>query len=151
MVVRVNMEGMNSRMDAIQAGVLSIKLNHIDDWTAQRQALAQRYYSLLSKVEEVQTPFVQEGSAHVYHLYVIKTEQRDQLRSFLKESGIPTVLNYPKALPFYTAYDYLGHIADDFPCAYHNQSRILSIPIFPGMTKDQQDYVVGQIIKFYGS
>jgi dTDP-4-amino-4,6-dideoxygalactose transaminase len=78
---------------------------------------------------------------HVYHLYVIRTEKRDALKKHLTDAGIATVLNYPKALPFYPAYAYLGHTPKDFPVAYANQSRILSLPIYPEMTEAMISYV----------
>ena len=87
---------------------------------------------------------------HVYHLYVIRTEKRDALKKFLGDAGVATVLNYPKALPFYPAYDYLKHRPEDFPAAYANQSRILSLPIYPEMTDEMIDYVAGCIADFSG-
>src|SRR5207302_1223228 len=80
---------------------------------------------------DLRTPAVATGREHVYHLYVIRTEQRDALRKYLTNAGIATVLNYPKALPFYPAYAHYHHTPDDFPVAYSNQSRILSLPIYP--------------------
>jgi dTDP-4-amino-4,6-dideoxygalactose transaminase len=85
----------------------------------------------------------------VYHLYVIRTGRRDALRQHLTGAGIATVLNYPKALPFYPAYAYLGHKPADFPVAHANQARILSLPIFPEMSEDQAGYVIGRIRAFF--
>ena len=87
---------------------------------------------------------------HVYHLYVIRTDRRDALKKHLADAGITTVLNYPKALPFYPAYAYLGHKAGDFPVAYANQSRILSLPIFPEMSEEMISYVAEKIVSFFG-
>ena len=89
------------------------------------------------------------GREHVYHLYVVRTENRDALRKHLSEAGISTVLNYPKALPFYPAYSYLGHVPRDFPVACFNQSRILSLPIYPEMGAEMIDYVVKCIDDFF--
>lgn len=143
------MEGINSRLDGLQAAILNVKLKHLSQWTQARQRVAARYDELLRGAGDVRTPQVAAGREHVYHLYVIRTEKRDALMKHLKERGIPTVLNYPKALPFYPAYAYLGHQPGDFPNAYANQSRILSLPIYPEMTEEQIQYVVGSIRAFY--
>ena len=99
---------------------------------------------------DIITPHVASGRTHVYHLYVIRTKYRDALRAHLTAARISTVLNYPRALPFYPAYSYLGHKPTDFPIAHRNQSEILSLPIYPEMTANQQDYVVSAISKFFG-
>ena len=94
-------------------------------------------------------PKVAPDRDHVYHLYVIRTEKRDALKKHLADAGIGTVLNYPKALPFYPAYAYLGHQPADFPVAYANQSRILSLPIFPEITDEMMVYVANHIKKYF--
>jgi dTDP-4-amino-4,6-dideoxygalactose transaminase len=139
------MEGICSRMDGLQAAILNIKIPHLPAWTAARRRVATRYDQLLKNVGDLVTPKVAAGRDHVYHLYVIRTEKRDALRKHLTDTGIATVLNYPKALPFYPAYASLGHVPEDFPVAYANQSRILSIPIYPEMTDEMIEYVAGQI------
>jgi dTDP-4-amino-4,6-dideoxygalactose transaminase len=130
------MEGINSRMDGLQAAILNAKLPHLAAWTAARRAVAACYNELLENVGDVITPTVKSDRDHVYHLYVVRTENRDALREHLSQGGISTVLNYPKALPFYPAYAYLGHTPKDFPGAYFNQSRILSLPIYPEMPEE---------------
>jgi dTDP-4-amino-4,6-dideoxygalactose transaminase len=130
------MEGINSRMDGLQAAILNAKLPHLSAWTEARRCVAACYNGLLEQVGDVITPKVGPDRDHVYHLYVIRTENRDALKEYLTQAGISTVLNYPKALPFYPAYEYLGHVPQDFPVAYFNQSRILSLPIYPEMTKE---------------
>jgi len=139
------MEGINSRMDGLQAAILNTKLPHLPAWTGRRRRVAALYNELLKDVDDVITPKVGFDRDHVYHLYVIRTENRDALRKHLTQAGISTVLNYPKALPFYPAYAYLGHGPKDFPAAYANQSRILSIPIYPEMIDEMIEYVAGQI------
>jgi len=145
------MEGINSRLDGIQAAILSVKLPHLAKWTAARRSLAQRYDQLLSGVVDISTPLIAAERDHVYHLYVVRTARRDALKKHLASAGIATVLNYPKALPFYPAYSYLGHKSDDFPNAHRNQSEILSLPIFPEMTTEHLDYIVTSIRDFFAT
>lgn len=143
------MEGINSRMDGFQGAVLNVKLPHLPAWTSARQRVAARYNELLQGVGDIRTPQVAAEREHVFHLYVIRTEERDALRKHLTEVGISTSLNYPRALPFYPAYAYLGHTPDDFPVAFANQSRILSLPIYPEMTDQAIEYVTAQIGSFF--
>jgi dTDP-4-amino-4,6-dideoxygalactose transaminase len=143
------MEGVNSRMDGLQGAVLGVKLPHLEAWTEARRKVAHRYDTLLQGVGDLVTPQVSPDRDHVYHLYVIRTGRRDALRKHLTEAGIATVLNYPKALPFYPAYAYLGHQPEDFPVAHANQSRILSLPIYPEMTDEMIAYVAGAIKTFF--
>jgi len=145
------MEGINSRMDGLQAAILNAKLPHLPAWTAARRRVAACYSELLDDVGDVITPTVESDRDHVYHLYVIRTENRDALREHLSEAGISTVLNYPKALPFYPAYAYLGHVSKDFPAAYFNQSRILSLPIYPEMAEETITHVSNTIAHFWSS
>ena len=142
-------EGINSRMDGLQAAILNAKLPHLPVWTQARRLVAALYDELLGDVGDVITPEVGSNRDHVYYLYVIRTENRDVLRKHLSKAGISTVLNYPKALPFFPAYAHLSHVPKDFPVAYFNQSRILSLPIFPEMTKEMIGYVVSQIRNFF--
>lgn len=143
------MEGINSRMDGLQAAILNTKLPHLPAWTAARRRVAACYNELLEDVGDVIAPTVKPDRDHVYHLYVIRTENRDALREHLSQAGISTVLNYPKALPFYPAYAYLGHIPKNFPAAYFNQSRILSLPIYPEMPEAAITYVANVISQFW--
>jgi dTDP-4-amino-4,6-dideoxygalactose transaminase len=143
------MEGINSRMDGLQGAVLCVKLPHLQKWTEARRKVAARYNELLAGVGDLITPKVAANRDHVYHLYVIRTEKRDALKKFLGDAGIGTVLNYPKALPFYPAYAYLGHQPADFPVALANQSRILSLPIFPEMTEEMIQHVAKTIKAFF--
>jgi dTDP-4-amino-4,6-dideoxygalactose transaminase len=143
------MEGINSRLDGLQAAILNVKLPYLKQWTTARQKVAAYYDELLHGVGDIITPKTASSREHVYHLYVIRTEKRDALKKFLTEREIGTVLNYPKALPFYPAYAYLGHAPKDFPIAYANQSRILSLPIFPEMTEGMLQHVTTSIKQFF--
>ena len=133
-------EGINSRLDGIQAAVLSVKLNHILTWNKSRRMHAKLYSDLLLG-EEILTPVIDPNSTHVFHLYVVQHKYRDRLQKHLKDNGISTGIHYPTALPFLKAYKYLGHSDIDFPNAHRTQNRILSLPIFPELTKDQIYYV----------
>jgi len=143
------MEGINSRMDGLQAAVLCVKLPYLKSWTEARRHVAERYGSALSDVADLKLPSVAPACEHAFHLYVIRTSRRDSLREHLKSVGVPTVLNYPKALPFYPAYEYLGHKPEEFPVAYANQTRILSLPIFPELSEEKIAFVTDQLRHFY--
>jgi dTDP-4-amino-4,6-dideoxygalactose transaminase len=145
------MEGINSRMDGLQAAILNAKLPHLPAWTAARRRVATCYNELLEDVGDVIPPTVKPDRDHVYHLYVVRTENRDALKEHLGQAGISTVLNYPKALPFYPAYAYLGHGPKDFPAAYFNQARILSLPIYPEMPEEAITHVANTISHFWSS
>ena len=108
-------QGINSRLDGMQAAILSVKLKYIKKWTAFRIERAEYYESLLKDNNEIKTPKVHQNSKHVFHLYVIRTEKRDQLQSLLKEKNIASAIHYPTPLPFLDAYKYLGHKKTDFP------------------------------------
>ncbi len=136
-------EGINSRMDGLQAAVLSVKLRHLDAWTAARRRIALRYREGLAGFPGIRVPEERGGCEHVYHLYVLLVETgRDDLRRHLMVRGIGTNINYPVILPLLPAYRYLGHQPADFPVASAHQSQILSIPIFPEMTDEMVDEVV---------
>lgn len=141
-------EGLNSRLDGLQAAILNVKLKYIKTWTTTRQKTAAIYDNQLAGVRDVKLPTVAAGREHVYHLYVICHEEREALACHLKANGIQTVIHYPVALPFLRAYAYLGHRPEDFPNAYHNQSRILSLPIFAEMSEVQIAHVVSSIVSF---
>lgn len=142
-------EGINSRLDGLQAAILNAKLPHLERWTRARQALAQAYDQRLAGVGDLVLPAVAAGRNHVYHLYVIRTGQRDALRDHLAARGIQTQVNYPTALPFLPAYRRLGHAPADFPQAHRDQAQVLSLPLFPEMTPAQIDLVVEQIKVFF--
>jgi len=122
-------EGINSRLDGLQAAILSVKLKYIQKWTKQRIQNAATYTELLSG-SDVEIPHTYQAAKHVFHLYVIRTENRDELHSYLNENGIATGIHYPTALPYLKAYDYLSHSFDDFPVAYNYQDKILSLPMY---------------------
>lgn len=142
-------EGINSRLDGIQAAVLNVKLKHILDWTEKRIKAAELYDQKLNGIGNVFPPRRRPNSKHTFHLYVIRAERRDELMAFLKENGIGTAIHYPTALPNLKAYEYLGHGKHDFPVASAYESRILSLPIFPEITEEQIEKVANTIRRFY--
>jgi dTDP-4-amino-4,6-dideoxygalactose transaminase len=144
-------EGVNSRMDGLQAALLTAKLRHIDHWTLARRRIAALYDKLLEGVADLAIPKVREGASHVFHLYVINTAFRDELKAFLAERGIETAVHYPTALPLLPAYKRLGVLPSAIPVAAANQHRILSLPLFAEMTEDMVAYVTGSIKKFFES
>lgn len=144
------MEGVNSRLDAIQAAVLNVKLKHIHIWTELRRKHAVLYNHLLGGIAQVQVPVEREGCRHTYHLYVIRClEQRDALMAHLQAKGIGCMLHYPTILPLLEAYKYLGHTPEDFPVAYAHQQQILSLPMFPELREDEVRTVCSAIKEFY--
>jgi dTDP-4-amino-4,6-dideoxygalactose transaminase len=142
-------EGINSRLDGLQAAILSVKLRYIIEWTQKRIAVADLYSELLANVNNVCLPLRRANSKHSYHLYVIKAESRDELRAFLQDNGIACEIHYPTPLPFLAAYEYLNCIPDDYLTVLENQSKILSLPIYPEITKEQITYIVNKIKEFY--
>ena len=140
-------EGRNSRLDGLQAAILSVKLPHLEQWTALRIAHAAAYNALLADAG-VETPVTLDGCRHVFHLYVIRTEQREALAAHLKAAGIDTAVHYPTALPFLPCYRDRGFRPEDFPVAFHNQSRILSLPMFAELTPAQLEYVAAAVHAF---
>jgi dTDP-4-amino-4,6-dideoxygalactose transaminase len=143
------MEGINSRLDGLQAAILLAKLPHLDGWTESRRQAARHYTEALVGVEDVEVPKVMTERDHVYHLYVIRTDKRHELQRHLTAEGVATALNYPKALPFYPAYAYLRHDPKDFPVAFANQSRILSLPIYPEISDAMIAYVADKVAEFF--
>ncbi len=143
------MEGLNSRLDGIQAAVLSVKLKHILEWNEQRAHWASAYEKELAAIEEVTTPTIRPGATHVFHIYCIRTPRRDALRVFLAEKSIQTGIHYPKALPYLEVYKKLGYTAADFPVAHANQDEILSLPIYPELTQDAVEYVAASVRDFF--
>lgn len=143
-------EGINSRLDGLHAAILSVKLKRLEDWTLARRRVAAVYDRELSGLRGLELPKEAVGRDHVYHLYVIRHANRDGLKRFLAGKGIETVINYPVALPFLPAYSQLNAKPDDFPNAYRNQAMVLSLPLFPEITQEQQLYVIESIKEFCG-
>jgi len=140
--------GFNSRLDAIQAAFLNVKIDHIDEWNEKRRSIAKRYNEGLSDV--VRTPVERPENYHIFHQYTIRTDRRDELREYLKENGIATAIHYPRPLHLQPAFAYLGYKEGDFPVAERAAKEVLSLPVFPEMRDDEIDYVIQTIRRFFG-
>jgi len=140
--------GHNYRMEAIQGAVLSTKLKYLTEWTRKRKKNAQLYTEILSKVQGIQTPRELDGTDCVYHLYVIRTDDRQGLQHYLHENGIATGLHYPIPLHLQEAYKDLGYTHGDFPEAENAAGKILSLPMYPELTENQIRYVCDKIKEF---
>jgi dTDP-4-amino-4,6-dideoxygalactose transaminase len=143
------MEGINSRLDGLQAAILSAKLPYILDWTAKRISVASWYQKYLDKIPGIVLPRQRPNSKHTYHLYVIRAKNRDGLKKYLEENLIETQIHYPGALPYLPAYKWLNYTPEDFPVALGLQGEILSLPIFPEMREEMVQHVTSNIRAFY--
>lgn len=143
------MEGINSRLDGLQAAILSAKLPYILKWTDQRIQHAKKYTETLQGIKEIVLPKVRPGTKHSFHLYVIRAQKRNQLMEFLKKQDIETAIHYPIALPNLPAYEYLKHSPSDFPVATRLQDEILSIPLYPELNAEMIQFISDQIRNFY--
>ena len=147
-----DMEGYNGRLDSIQAGWLSVKLRHLAKWNESRRSLAHRYHALLAEAKDViVTPIEASWTKGVYHLYVVRVQDREALQAYLAEAGIGSGIHYPIPLHLQKAYQYLGHKKGDFPVTERVAAEIVSLPMFPQLTHRQQDEVANKVIDFAAS
>jgi dTDP-4-amino-4,6-dideoxygalactose transaminase len=143
-----DIEGYNGRLDAIQAGLLQVKLQHLTRWNAQRRERAAEYGRLLAGVKQVICPYEPTWSRAVYHLYVIRAQDRDRMMSHLKTAGIGSGIHYPVPLHLQKAYARFCFKQGDFPITERVASEIVSLPMFPQLTAEQQANVVDEIVAF---
>jgi dTDP-4-amino-4,6-dideoxygalactose transaminase len=136
-----NVIGRNSRLDTIQASILGIKLKHLDDWNLKRISAASFYKSRLLSNKKLIIPIEEKDRKHVYHLFVIRLQNRDSLIEILNKNGVATGIHYPGALPFLEAYRYKKHSVEDFPVASKLTREVLSLPIYPEITESQIDII----------
>lgn len=154
--------GWNSRLDAIQAAILRVKLQHIDDWNQQRRAIAAKYDALFAGAALVKNKAVtvdqqapiallqtRPEAFHIYHQYVVRAHRRDELRSFLSDQGIGTEIYYPVPLHLQQSFAYLGYKPGDLPESERAAKESLALPIFPELRDDEQQRVVATIVDFY--
>jgi len=143
------MPGVNSRLDAAQAGILQIKLRRLDDWNQERNLLAQIYREGLREVSALALPEVAAGCTHVWHLFVVLAERRDALQAHLLERGIQTMIHYPVPPHLQKAYGGAGFREGQFPLAENMARTCLSLPLYPGMRTEQVEKVCEEIRLFY--
>lgn len=139
--------GANSRLDELQAGLLRIRLKHLDELTEERREIADRYMTEIHN-PQIELPQVPDGSTCVWHQYVIKCSERDRLIAYLNEKEIGTIIHYPIPPHLSEAYKYLGYKEGDFPVTENLAKTILSLPMYNGMTKEEQSYVIDTINDF---
>ena len=143
-----DVEGYNGRLDAIQAGLLQTKLTYLPKWNAQRRERATEYNRLLADNDAIVCPFEPSWSRSVHHLYVIRSEERDEMMKHLKGVGIGTGIHYPIPLHMQKAYSWLHYSPADFPVARRIASEIVSLPMFPHLAAEQQAQVTEEIFAF---
>jgi len=144
-----DLEGYNGRLDAIQAGILHAKVAHLERWNAQRRERAAEYNRLLaSSGFALLAPYEPSWSRAVYHLYVIRVEDRDGLRGKLKSASIETGIHYPIPLHLQKAYEFLGYNPGSFPVCEKIAAQIVSLPLYPQLTAEQQARIVKEIVRF---
>ncbi|MGY3087577.1 UDP-2-acetamido-2-deoxy-ribo-hexuluronate aminotransferase [Hymenobacter sp. UYAg731] len=146
--------GLNSRLDTLQAALLRVKLRQLPANTAARQAVAARYDAALAAVPGLVIPARDRRSSHVFHQYTIQVAEagrRDALQLFLNKCGVPTMIYYPLPVHAQPAYAYLGYRAGQFPVAERLSGAVLSLPIHPLLTGEQQEYIIGRVGSFFGN
>lgn len=142
-------EGINSRLDGLQAAILAAKVPFLPRWTSSREEKASLYRKHLSHINGITLPEVRPGSRHSYHLFVIRSAHRDALMEHLRQAGIETAIHYPRILPNLPCYAYLGYKPEDFPIANACQSQILSLPMYPELTEEMIMYIAEAISSFF--
>ncbi|UYZ57450.1 DegT/DnrJ/EryC1/StrS family aminotransferase [Hymenobacter latericus] len=141
--------GYNSRLDEMQAAVLSVKLKYLTDWTQQRQHAAELYNQHLAGIGDVVLPAIAEGSTHVYHLYVVRTNERDALQKHLADAGIGTLIHYPVPPHLQQAYAHLDMKPGQFPIAEELAKSSLSLPMWPGMGEKEVNIVANAVRNYF--
>lgn len=141
--------GVNSRLDGIQAAILRTKLPFLEYWNDQRRKLATRYGQGLHGIRGIRLPQEFPHSRHIYHQYTIRTEQRDELKNFLAQAGIPTMVYYPRPLHLQPVFKNLNYHLGDLPEAERACQEVLSLPIYPELSKSDQSLVIKKIKEFY--
>lgn len=143
-----DMEGYNGRLDAIQAGILKVKLPHLSAWNEKRRELAGLYTKHLDAVDGISPPFEIQDARSVYHLYVIRTEKREELQHYLAQHGVATGLHYPLPLHLQKSYSAMNYGPGSFPVTERTASRLLSLPMGPTLTAAQVERVCGLIAQW---
>lgn len=139
--------GVNSRLDELQAGLLRVRLSHMDELEKERQAIGERYLAEI-KNPAVKLPLLRQDCNHIWHQFVLRCTRRDELQAYLEEKGIGTIIHYPIPPHLAEAYAYLGFKEGDFPMTEKLAKEVLSIPMYNGMTAKEQDYVIAAVNEF---
>lgn len=139
--------GANSRLDEMQAGLLRVRLQHLDELAEEKKQICNRYLKELHN-SKIELPKIRDGATHIWHQFVIKADYRDELVKYLDERNIGTIIHYPIPPHLSEAYAYLGMKAGDLPITEKYANSVLSIPLYNGMTEDEQAYVIDEINKF---
>ena len=145
--------GINSRLDALQAAILRVRLRHLEEWNEERRIVAERYMLLFREkglLGNITPPAEDDGNRHVYHQYVIKAERRDELQAYLEERGVVTRVYYPLPLHLQHCFSDLGYKEGDFPVSEKLAGSVLALPIFPELLPEEQERTVEEIAGFYG-
>jgi dTDP-4-amino-4,6-dideoxygalactose transaminase len=141
--------GLNSRLDTMQAAVLKVKLPHLDNWSEARRKNAQYYYKNLNDVQQIKLPVINSKVISIYNQFTLIVENRDGLLEYLRKNNIGCAVYYPKPLHIQDCFSKLGYKKGDMPVAEQISQKVISIPIFSEITKEQQDYVIEKIREFY--
>lgn len=142
-------EGINSRLDTLQAAVLNVKLTQLVALNNRRRSIATQYNQMLSGLPGLECPQERPGTVHSWHIYCVRTPMRNALKSYLQKQGIETCIHYPVALPLSAAYRHLNVTAHDFPVAARLADQVLSLPVFPELTHEEVEQVANAVIRFY--
>ena len=150
---RYEMLGMNSRLDALQAAVLRVKLRHLDEWTLARRLKAERYREIFDEMrltDRLKLPAAPAHCGHVYNQFTIRCRERDHIREFLRRREIPTEIYYPLPLHLQPCFAYLGYAPGSCPESERAAAEVLSLPIYPELTQSQLDEVIDAVRAFFG-
>ena len=142
-------KGWTARLDTLQAAVLTVKMKYLDEWNLRRSAHATHYTAQLDEISELRLPEVQPDRDHVFHLYVVRTSQRDQLQAFLSSRQIGTLIHYPVPVHLQKAYADLGYESGDFPETEQAANEILSLPMYPELDSSQRECVTAAVAEFF--
>lgn len=146
---KLRMMGLNSRMDEIQAAILRVKLNYVQEWNTRRAEIAGQYTSLLSGVKQVTLPEIQQGNRHIFHQYVIQCDGPAELMKYLKHHGIETKVHYPEFFPSHSLFKKNTQPKKDLQSSFKAHKRILSLPIFPELEQEEIHYISQHLKNFY--
>lgn len=144
-----DIEGLNSRLDEMQAALLRVKLGYMQELNDERKMLAKRYDEGISN-DRIVLPWVRHRAESIYHQYVIRSKEREALRQYLEDNGIQTQIHYPVPPHLAKCYEHLGHVRGEYPIAEAYAEEVLSLPIYTGMTLEEQDYVIEKLNAFTG-